>query len=202
MCFKILELIEARVVSDPKQIEENLLLLKENEGEIKTGFGKIVQIEVDKHDKIYVLNDQSQIFKDGEKQTFPNKILQFFIMENGNIITISPQLVQLWSNETLICQIVFSDSSCVLCGKYMDSILLLQHQEDTLFSVIKVEHQFVQLNLLSMPQLPNHPNGVNSELFVKQMAQGQVMINVRHLTKVGTVRDFMTVVTDCRELHQ
>ena len=84
----------------------------------------------------------------------------------------------------------------------MDSILLLQHQEDTLFSVIKVEHQFVQLNLLSMPQLPNHPNGVNSELFVKQMAQGQVMINVRHLTKVGTVRDFMTVVTDCRELHQ
>lgn len=28
------------------------------------------------------------------------------------------------------------------------------------------------------------------------------MVSLRQMTKMGTVRDYMTVVTDCRELYQ
>ena len=79
-----------------------------------------------------------------------------------------------------------------------------------MFSVIKIGKmstknstpQMLQLNLLSMPSLANHQGAFNFELHAKRLSQGQIQINVRHMTKRGVVRDFISTVTDQRELYQ
>jgi len=109
----------------------------------------------------------------------------------------------------MICQVIFSDKSKIVTAKYSNGIILVQHEEKTLFSVLKigkatlssVSPQFVQLNLLKIEsqsdQLPNQ----NFDFDAHKLPKGQSQINLRHITKNGVVRDFVKVLDDNTKLY-
>ena len=108
----------------------------------------------------------------------------------GKMITVISNCVSLWDFDQefdkkkncckMVCQLVFSDRSKIIAAKFMDDVLLVQHEDKTLFSVIKVGlmkprntiTQFLQLNLLSMPSLKDHFGTFNFEMHSKKLSMG------------------------------
>jgi len=90
----------------------------------------------------------------------------------------------------------------------MDGVLLAQHSERALFSLIKLGKvsqsqqrlQFTQLSLLSVPSYTSSDDSFNFELYTKKLNSGKIQVNVRHLTQRNVVRDYITTVMEQREL--
>lgn len=82
----------------------------------------------------------------------------------------------------MICQLVFAEGSEIISSQYMDGVLIIQHADKTLFSVVKIGKmkesnktpQFMQLNLLSMPSLTGHQGEFNFEMHKKRLNQGKI----------------------------
>lgn len=82
---------------------------------------------------------------------------------------------------------VFANGGEIISAQYVDGVLMLQHTEKTLFSVVSIDKlnqhlQFTQLSLLSIPSLSTHVGPFNYEMFAKKLGSGKIKINVRHLT--------------------
>ena len=109
----------------------------------------------------------------------------------------------------MICQVIFSDKSKIVTAKYSNGIILVQHEEKTLFSVLKigkatlssVSPQFVQLNLLKIESLSDQPSLQNFDFDALKLPKGQSRVSLRLITKNGVVRDFVNVLDDNTKLY-
>ena len=109
----------------------------------------------------------------------------------------------------MICQVIFSDKSKIVTAKYSNGMIIAQHEEKTLFSILKmgkatsssVSPQFVQLNLLKIASLSDQlPNQI-FDFDAHKLPKGQSRISLRHITRNGVVRDFVKVLDDNTKLY-